>query len=359
MKREARILLSNAVDSLILSIDHFNRPWDRGRHEAVLVLLDRAFELLLKAAIVHRGGRIRRPRAKETIGFDSCVRKCVSDADVKCLTGEEALTIQIINSLRDAAQHYIVDISEQQLYLYAQAGLTLFGKILHDAFDHELTDHLPQRVLPVSTTPPKDFEAIINAEFEDIKQLVAPGQRKRLQARAKLRALAIIEASLGGVRSQPPESELGRLVARIIKGETWPDLFPGVATLRLVTKGTGLNVSLRITKSKGEPIQLVPEGTPGATVVAVKRVNELGFYSLGLRELAEKVGLTQPKTLALVKHLRIQESEEYFKEVRIGKSRFKRYSPKALDLVKRKLPDLDLAEVWEEHKPPRRQKRTA
>lgn len=358
MKREARVLLSKAVDSLILSIDHFNRPWDRGRHEAVLVLLDRAFELLLKAAIVHRGGRIRQRRAKETIGFDSCVRKCVSDAEVKCLTEEQALTIQIINSLRDAAQHYMVDISEQQLYLYAQAGLTLFGKILHHAFGHELTDHLPQRVLPVSTTPPTDFEASINAEFEDIKQLLAPGRRERLQARAKLRALAIIEASLSGVRSQPAEGELGRLAARVMKGETWPDLFPGVATLRLVTKGTGLNVSLRITKSKGEPIHLVPEGTPGATVVAVKRVDELGFYSLGLSDLAEKVGLTQPKTLAVVKHLGIQESADYFKQVRISKSKFKRYSAKALDLIKRKLPELDLAAIWEEHRPRARRKRS-
>jgi len=359
MKREARVLLSKAVDSLILSIDHFNRPWDRGRQEAVLVLLDRAFELVLKAAIVHKGGQIRQPRAKETIGFDSCVRKCVSEADVKCLTEEEALTIQIINSLRDAAQHYIVDVSEKQLYLYAQAGLTLFGKILREVFRQKLADYLPQRVLPVSTSPPKDFEAIINVEFEDIKQLVAPGSRKRLQARAKLRSLAIIEASLSGIRSQPGESELGGLVGRIIDGEGWPDLFPGVATLRLVTKGTGLNVSLRITKSKGEPIQLVPEGAPGATVVAVKRVDELGFYSLGLRELAQKVGLTPPKTLAVVRHLQVQDSTEYFKEVRIGKSKFKRYSPKALDLLKRNLPELDLAAIWEKHRPRPRKARGA
>ena len=351
MKREARVLLSKAMDSLLLSIDHFNRPWDRGRHEAVLVMMDRGFELLLKAAIVHRGGRIRRPRAKETIGFDTCVRKCVSDAELKCLTEEQALTIQIINSLRDAAQHYILDVSEQQLYLYAQAGLTLVARILNEAFGEKLADHMPERVLPVSTSPPQSFEAIINAEFEDVRQLVAPGSRKQLQARAKLRALAIIEASLGGIRSQPGDGELRRLASRIRGGETWPDLFPGVASLRLVTEGTGLNVSLRITKHEGEPIHLVPEGTPGATVVAVKRVNELGFYSLRLRDLAAKLGLTAPRTLAVVKHLRIQESPDYFKEVCIGKSRFKCYSHKALELLHAELPGLNLAEIWEAHKP--------
>jgi hypothetical protein len=35
-----------------------------------LILLDRSFELLLKAAILHKDGKIREPYAKETIGFD-------------------------------------------------------------------------------------------------------------------------------------------------------------------------------------------------------------------------------------------------------------------------------------------------
>lgn len=56
MKREARLLLDNALDSLVLSIEQFNRPWDQGRKEAVLIFLDRGFELLLKSAIVHLGG---------------------------------------------------------------------------------------------------------------------------------------------------------------------------------------------------------------------------------------------------------------------------------------------------------------
>ena len=74
MKREARVLLDKAADSLFLSIDHFNRPYDRGRHEAVLIFVDRAFELLLKAVIIRRGGEIREQGASQTIGFDKCVR---------------------------------------------------------------------------------------------------------------------------------------------------------------------------------------------------------------------------------------------------------------------------------------------
>ena len=73
MRKECKTLHGKAVDSLVLAVDHFNRAWDRGRTEAVLILLDRAFELLLKAIIVHRaGGDAIRERDKEgmTIGFD-------------------------------------------------------------------------------------------------------------------------------------------------------------------------------------------------------------------------------------------------------------------------------------------------
>jgi Domain of unknown function (DUF3644) len=353
MKREPRTLLSKATDSALLAVEHFNRPWDRGRPEAVLILLDRAFELVLKAVIVEKGGKIRERRAKETIGFDSCVRKCVSDEQVKCLTEEQAVTIQILNGLRDAAQHYFVDISEQQLYLYTQSSLTLFDAILKRVFGRKLTDYLPDRVLPISADPPKDIGTLMAVELDHIKELVAPGSRKNIQARAKLRPLAIVEDSLSGVRSQPSESELARIAARVRRGDTWQQIFPGIRRLTVDADGGGLSVTLRITKAEGEPIHMVPEGTPGAAVVAVRRVDELGFYSLSATELAHKAGLSMPKTIAVVRALELQESSEYFKEFAIGSSTFKRYSPKALDQIKRLLPSLDLDVVWRKYGPRR------
>ncbi len=123
MRKEAKILVGKAINSLILSIEHFNRPWDQGRPETVLILLDHAFELLLKAAILHRGGKVRKKRENQTIGFDECIRVAIP---LKIINTEQALTLQTINSLRDAAQHYILQISEQLLYFQAQMGLTLF-----------------------------------------------------------------------------------------------------------------------------------------------------------------------------------------------------------------------------------------
>lgn len=354
MRKLAKLLLNRALDGLLLSVDHFNRPWDRGRPEAVLINLDHGFEMLLKAAILHRGGRIREQRAKQTIGFDHCVRKCLSDAQVQCLAREQALTLQIINSLRDAAQHYILEISEQELYLHTQAGVTLFRDLLSSVFGLSLAEYLPERVLPVSTSPPQDINILVRDQVEEIRRLLAPHSRKWTEARGKIRSLAILEAAVNGNTIQPSDPELNAVLRKIASGERWDRLFPGVARLRLDTEGSGPTFSIRITKAEGIPIRLVREDEEATGVVAIRRVNELGFYSLGLNQLAERVGLSGPKTLAVVDHLSLQADEEYFKELQIGKSKFKRYSQKALQRIRNEIPNLDIDDVWRTHKQTRR-----
>ena len=73
---------------------------------------------------------------------------------------------------------------------------------------------------------------------------------------------------------------MGRDVAA---GRSLEDVFPGVAAIQFTTEGTGPHVNLRIVKKEGVPIRLVPEGTPDSSVVAVKRVDELGLYGDSVR----------------------------------------------------------------------------
>ncbi len=86
-------------------------------------------------------------------------------------------------------------------------------------------------------------------------------------------------------------------------------------------------------------------------MLAVKRVNELDFYSLGLKDLAKKLGIGINRALAVVRHLDLQSDEECFKDFKVGSQAFKRYSPKALDLAKKALPEMDMDAVWEKYKP--------
>jgi hypothetical protein len=113
MKREARLLLAKANESLVLAIGQFNSTSDLGRSTAALILLNHSLEMLLKAAILHRGGRIRDTGALETLGFDKCVRKALSDVKLGLISEDQALSLQAINGLRNSAQHYLLTISER------------------------------------------------------------------------------------------------------------------------------------------------------------------------------------------------------------------------------------------------------
>jgi hypothetical protein len=349
VRKESRTLHAKAVDLLVLAVDHFNRAWDRGRIEAVLILLDRSFELLLKAIIVHRAGgsAIREPgKAGMTLGFDPCLRKCLSDAQLKCLNEDDAVALQALNTLRDAAQHYMVELADDHLYVHAQSAVTLFSRLTEEVFGRPLVNQIPRRILPVCAKVPSGIESMFDIEFADIKRLVSPGSRRRLDAKARLRAMAILQASLDGKRSQHSDGELDQIVKRINKGEDWRAIFPGVTTLTIEPDGTGPGLSIRITRNKGEAVRLVQEGDANAAVVAVRRVNETDFYSLGARDLAKKLGKNETRLLWFIRREKVQENPDFFKVITIGKSPFKRYSKPCYEMLRERLAEIDLDALW-------------
>ena len=346
MRRESKLLLQKAFDSLQLSIELFNRPQDYGRVSSTLIQLDHANEMFLKAAIIHRGGKIREKGAKETIGFDPCVRRALSTSRIKFLTEEQALTLQTINGFRDAAQHYLLDISEEHLFLHIQSGITLFRDLLKIVFNKDLTSLLPGRVLPVSTLPLLDLSSLFDSEIRIIKNLLRPGRRKKIEAEARLRPLVILDSTIKGEKGQPRSTELKKVGQELLSGKKWSEIFSGVAAIEMNPSGSGRTVSLRITKKEGIPIHHVPEGTPEAGVVAVKRVNDFDFYSLNTKQLATKLELSQNKTVAVVDYFGIRSDPECYKEFKSGAVNLKKYSPKAVEKIKAYLQKESAEEIW-------------
>jgi hypothetical protein len=255
------------------------------------------------------------------------------------------------------SQHHILDISEGQLYMQAQAGLTLFRDLLKSVFGEDFLLKLPQRVLPLATTPPTDLATLFDSEVNEIRTLLKPGSRRQTEAMARLCLLAILDGALQGEKGQPGTTDLNRLKQEVMKSRPWEEVFPGVASVQMNTNGVGPSIELRLSKKEGTPVQLVPEGTPGASVVAVKRVNELGFYNLGLNQVAEHINLTAPKALAVVRYSRLQDDADCFKVITLGTQDHKRYSQLALQKIKNALPSLDMEAVWEQYKPTRRRRR--
>ncbi len=240
-------------------------------------------------------------------------------------------------------------MSEQHLYFQAQAGLTLFRDITKKVFDVDLKTDLPIRVLPLSTAPPMDIQAFFSNEVGEIKKLIQPKSRNKLEVFEKLRALAIMENSIQGIETQPSELELRKLAQKLSSSTNWGQIFPGVSTLTITTKGYGPSLDLRIVKQDGIPVQVVPEGTPGAAVVAIKRVNELDYYNLGRDQLAKKLNLSGPKTTAAINYFKIKVDDECFKQIKIGKTIFNRYSQKAIESLKEKLTNISIEDVWNDY----------
>ncbi len=235
--------------------------------------------------------------------------------------------------------------------MHAQSGLTLFGDILLAVFNRKLSLELPDRVLPLATQVPSDIQTLFATEVGEIRKVLRPGTRQQTKAIARLRPLAILEFAMHGKKGQPSQSTLSKLKQDVAKGKHWEYIFPGVASIQTTAEGTGPNVEIRLTKKLGLPVHLVPEGTPGASVIAVKSVDALGFYTMGLKDLAGKLGMTAPKVLAVIKELNIQKDKEYFNAFKIGKASHKRYSVKALKKIKSELPNLDMGEVWRKNRP--------
>ena len=88
-----------------------------------------------------------------------------------------------------------------------------------------MADHLPGRVLPVSTQPPIGFDLLVDREFSQIRELLQPGKRQRDEARGRIRTLLAMEFHVAeGVDIS--EADIDRVEKAIRSGKLRSDVFP-------------------------------------------------------------------------------------------------------------------------------------
>jgi hypothetical protein len=243
--------------------------------------------------------------------------------------------------------HHLLEMSEEALYLYAQAAVTMFDDVLNRTFTESLGNYLPTSVLPVSTSPPKEMHLFMDKEFTEIRDLITPDKHRRAEAKARIRPYLIMESALNGECKQPTDAQVSRLIKRMRTGDDWQALFPGVAALKIDTTGYGVSLSIRMVKQDDAlPVRLVHDVDSTEDVVSIREVNMIDRYSMGLFDLANKAGIGRNKCLALVHYLNLQADPECFKEFRHKSMQYKGYSPKALQRINEALPALDLDEIW-------------
>lgn len=59
--------------------------------------------------------------------------------------------------------------------MHVRAGVTLFDDLLLRVFEERFGNHMPRRVLPIGAEPPKDFQLLVDEEYERVRELLKPG----------------------------------------------------------------------------------------------------------------------------------------------------------------------------------------
>jgi len=319
----------------------FNSYDDDGRVTMVLMHLQHACEMLLKAVLVQKRAKVFDKGTGRSIGFERCLGLCQAHYG---LTNDEAGIMRAIDALRDAAQHWFVFVSEDLLYLQTRALITSFDAYLKRLLDDTLANQIPPRVLPISTMPTGDFEFLVDREFTLVAELLKPGRRARDEARARIRTMLAMEAIVTD-EVEISERDIDRIEKAMRGGVEFSAVFPRLAMVGTTTEGEGVNLIVHFTKKQGAPVQYVSGDDPSAAA-AVREVDLRKKFHMQASPLAQAVGLTTPKAKVLRTHLGIDDDPTCAHLFEFGSTKILCFSDNALRKMKEALPNVEMAQLW-------------
>ena len=295
LRRESRTLFQKSVSSLRRGLTAFNSFDDDGRITSVLLHLQHASEMLVKAILVQHHINVFDKDMSKAIDFGECLGR----AQAQCgLTPEETGVMRAISSLRNSEQHWILVLEESILYVHVRALVTVLDDLIARQLKRSLADNLPVRVLPVSTTPMSDIALLIDQEFSQIRDLLKPGRRARENARARIRALLAMESHVVDDVAVT-ERDIDRIEKAIKKGDALGKVFPRLLTIQTSsTSGHGYDVKVRFSKKEGPPVKFISGDDP-TQAAAVREIDLQKKYHMSAKLLAEKLKLTPPKAKAV------------------------------------------------------------
>lgn len=347
LKQDARALKGKALSSMRSAMGAFNSPHDDGRSTAVLLHFQHAFEMLLKAALVQGSVAAFNKQTGRSVSFEHAVRQCQQLPSLK-ISDEDAGTLRALDAMRDDEQHWLTEVDEGLLYLHARAGVTLFDDILFKVFGERFADHLPLRVLPISVEPPQDFVTLVDREYEVIKALLQPGRRAGSNANARIRALLAMEAHVHP-ETKVSVTDVNRVARGVREGKTRGQVFPRLGQVGAAVSGTGLDVEVRFVKKGGLPVTMTAGDSGDAA--AIREVDLQKKFHRSTFELADAVGLTNPRAVALRTHLGVDADPTCRHDFQFGTQRHPRFSDNAFVRMRDAVAALDMKQIWAAHAP--------
>lgn len=345
--RDAKTLSGKAICSMRMAMSRFNSYDAEGRVCSVLLHLQHACEMLLKAVLVQNRVKVFDDKSGMSLGFDRALNLCRQKHG---LTEAEAGTMRMIDALRDAEQHWFTIIEEDVLYLHTRAIITVFDSFLKRTLQLDLSSQIPARVLPVSTKPPGDFDFLVDREYKLIADLLKPGKRKRDEARARIRALLAMEG-LAAEEVQISEKDINRIEKAVKAGSELGDVFPRLNTVASTIEGDGAAITVHFSKKEGPPVRYVAGDDPHG-VAAVREVDLQKKFHMGATDLANRLGLSGPRSVALRRCLNIDEDPSCRRTFEFGKAKHDRFSDNARNQMKAAMEGgIDMDQVWNDHRP--------
>lgn len=349
VKRDARTLRAKAVASLRYGLSSFNGYSDEGRQTAVLLHLQHAGEMLIKAALVQGNLKVFDRKQGTSLGMEKCLNLAASSEPCK-LAANERGALRAIDALRDAEQHWMITVSENILYLHVRALVTIFDDVLKRAFGEGLARYLPARVLPISTRAPTELHLLIDDEFSQILDLLKPGRRHRDEARGRIRTLLAMEAHATDDEVRISEADIDRIEKAVKNAKAWRDIFPRLSDVKTEVSGAGgdaLDLRVHFTKGQGAPVSYTSDASEAAAIREVDLQNRF-FY--GGKELADKIGVHLHMAAVMKRYLKIDEDANCMHLFRFGGSKHIRYSENALAKLRELKEKEDLKALWANRK---------
>lgn len=350
LKREAKTLKAKAVASLKRGFEAFNNHDDDGRPETVLLMLQHASEMLIKALLVQKGLDVFDKEKGTSIGIEKALKLALAQG---WISTAQAGAIRVIDAMRDQAQHWMIVVPEDALYINAKALITAIDEILAAHFQETLADNLPLRVLPLSTQPFPDFLMLVNREYAQIRDLLAPGRRARDEARGRITALLAMEAHVSD-EVAVSKRDLDRIEEAIKTDTPVTRVFPRLMTLASNVEGEGPTIRVRITRSADAPAVRYVSGDDPEGAAAIREVDLQKKYHWSPSALADKLELSANKAKAVRDFLSIDEDPANVMVFEFGSQKHPRYSDNALRVLREAITPELIEQAWRERQPGRR-----
>lgn len=306
--------------------------------------------MMLKSLIVDRTGTVIDEDRGFSYTFDTCLR--LTEGQFHLITKDHRRFLSMLDNMRDSATHYYLEVSEPVLYIFAQASVSLFNELIRKATGRGLLDFLPSRVLPISAIPPRQLGRVLDDEFNRLRDLLRRPDLNRQQAMAMLRPLMAFKIGGEEQHRRMTTAELEVAVENLSAATHWRVVFPEIAKIEFMSDGDGIEIGFKVVKETPDalPVRILkPEEADQAQGVIIQReINIFDKFNMGLDDLAPKVGVSRWRVLAMIREYGIEADKDSFRIIPVGSGQYKRYSKKALDLLREKRDAAN--ECWNKHK---------